>query len=126
MPTEVKRKRGAPSGNRNTQRADYYHTLSPEEQRIFRKIPRSHGFEFEINALRRTIKSIVSKDTPDYHLLKQVYSAMAFLIRQQLLLDCDDSRKLGKTAKGILRDMSVLVNIISPSRSSKRVSPEPG
>lgn len=130
MTTETKRKRGAQPGNRNAGEADCYHALSPEEQQMFRKISRSHGFKLEINALRRTIKSILTDDTPDYHLIKRAYSAMAFLIRQQLRLDCDDSRRLGKAAKDILKDMSVLAAILSSPRSSKetphRISPEPG
>ena len=128
MTTEVKRKRGAPPGNRNASQADYYHALNPEERQMFRKISRSHGFELEITGLRRTIKSILSKDPVDYHLLKQAYSALKFLVRQQLRLDRDDSRRLGKTAESILKDMSVLTGILFPSRSSKgpagRVSPE--
>lgn len=126
MTTEVKRKRGAQPGNRNAGKADYYHALNPAKQQIFRKLSRSHGFEPEITGLRRALRSMLSKDTPDYRLIKQGYRAIAFLIRQQLLLDRDDSRRLGKTAKDILRDMSVLVKIISPSQSSKRASPEPG
>lgn len=126
MATEVKRKRGAQPGNRNAGIPDYYHALTPKEQKIFRKLSRSHGYEPEITGLRRAIKSMLTKDTPDYRLIRQAYSGLKFLIRQQLLLDRDDSRRLGKTAKDILRDMSVLVKIISPSQSSKRVSPEPG
>ena len=121
--SEVKRKRGAPPGNRNVCKTDYYSALNPEEQKIFRKLSRAHGFEPEITGLRQALKSLLSKDTPDYRLIRQGYSSLKFFISQQLLLDRNDSRRLVKTAQDILRDMSFLVNIICPSRSSKKVSP---
>ena len=125
MTTEVKRTRGAQPGNRNAGKPDFYNALTPEEQLRFRKLSRAHGFEPEITGLRRALKSLLSEDTPDYRLIKQGYSSLKFLIRQQLLLDQDDSRRLGQTAQGVLRDMSLLVNIICPSRSSKRISDGP-
>lgn len=112
MTTEVKRPRGAPPENRNAGIPDCYHTLTPKEQKTFRKLSRSHGFEPEITGLSRALRFMLSEDTPDYRLIKQGYSSLKFFTRQQLLLDRDDSRRLGQTAKGILRDMSVLVNVL--------------
>ena len=125
MTTAVKRTRGAPPENRNAGIPDCYHALTPKGQKTFRKLSRSHGYEPEITGLSQALRSMLSKDTPDYRLIKQGYRSLAFFIRQQLLLDRDDSRRLVKTAKDILRDMSVLVRTL-PSPSSKRGSPEPG
>ena len=116
MTTELKRKRDAQPGNRNAGKPDYFQALTPEERQMFREISRSHGFELEITALRRTIKSMLTDEPRNYPLIRQAYSAMAFLIREQLRLDCDDSRRLGKAAKDILRDMSVLAGILFPSQ----------
>lgn len=112
MTTAVKRKRGAQPGNRNACKPGLYHAPPPNEQQISRKISYSHGFEFEINALRQSIKSILSEDAPDYRLIKQGYYTLVSLTRHQLRLDRDDSRRLGQTAKGILRDMSALVKFL--------------
>ena len=126
MTTAVKRKRGAQPGNRNACKPDYYyHTLTPEEQQRFRKLSRAHGFEPEITGLRQALKSLLGKDTPDYRLIKQGYSTLVSLTRYQLRLDRDDSRRLGKTARDLMRDMSVLAGILSPSRSSKIISAGP-
>ena len=125
MTTAVKRTRGAQPGNRNAGKPGFSPAPAPtpEQRQILRAISRSHGYEVEIIGLRQSLKSLLSKETPDYRLIKQGYSSLKFFTRQQLLIDRNDSRMLVKTAKDILRDMSFLVNIICPSRSSKRVSP---
>ena len=89
--SEVKRKRGAPEGNRNAIKHGLYSKfLAPEEQEDLSAAAKIGGLEEEIAILRQTIKSILPKEPRDEKLLLNATNTLNRLVcTQQRINTCN-------------------------------------
>ena len=97
--SEVKRKRGAPKGNRNAQKHGFYsQCLNPKELEDLSAAAKVDGLDQEIAILRETMLSILKKEPRNDKLIVEAIGTMDRLFRTNQRLE--SRRRLFSDFKG--------------------------
>jgi len=112
MPTEAKRKRGAPKGNQNARKHGFYSKVLDEaEQLDFELATGVEGIDDEIALLRVKIKSILEKDPENISLIMQATSALERLVKTRFNITKEQRKGLKEAIGNVLRDVALPLGI---------------
>ncbi len=112
MPTEAKRKRGAPKGNQNARKHGFYSKVLDEaEQLDFELASGVEGIDDEIVLLRVKIKSILENDPENIRLIMQATNALERLIRTRYKISKEQRKGLKEAIGNVLRDIALPLGI---------------
>ena len=112
MPTEAKRKRGAPKGNQNARKHGFYsRVLDEAEQLDFELVSGVEGIDDEIALLRVKIKSILEKDPENISLIMQATSALERLVKTRFNITKEQRKGLKEAIGNVLRDVALPLGI---------------
>ena len=112
MPTETKRKRGAPKGNQNARKHGFYaKVLDEAEQLDFELASGVNGIDDEIALLRVKIKSILEKDPENINLIMQATNTLAGLIKTRYKISKEQRKGLKEAIGNVLRDVALPLGI---------------
>ena len=112
MPTEAKRKSGAPKGNQNARKHGFYAKVLDEAERLdFELAAGVCGIDDEIALLRVKIKSILEKDPENIKLITQATDALSRLVRTRYNISKEDKKGLKEAIGNVLRDVALPLGI---------------
>jgi len=112
MPTEAKRKRGAPKGNQNARKHGFYSKVLDEAERLdFELASGVEGIDDEIALLRVKIKSILENDPENVRLIMQATNALARLVKTRYNITKDQKRGLKEAIGNVLKDIALPLGI---------------
>ena len=112
MPTEAKRKRGAPKGNQNARKHGFYsRVLDEAEQLDFELASGVEGIDDEIALLRVKIKSILEKDPENISLIMQAISGLERLVKTRFNITKEQRKGLKEAIGNVLRDVALPLGI---------------
>jgi len=112
MPTETKRKRGAPKGNQNARKHGFYAKVLDEAERLdFELASGVNGIDDEIALLRVKIKSILEKDPENINLIMQATNTLAGLIKTRYKISKEQRKGLKEAIGNVLRDVALPLGI---------------
>ena len=112
MPTEAKRKRGAPKGNQNARKHGFYSMVLDEaEQLDFVLAADVNGIDDEIALLRVKIKSILEKDPENIKLIMQATNTLAGLVKTSYNMTREQRKGLKEAIGNVLRDVALPLGI---------------
>jgi hypothetical protein len=113
MEEKAKRKRGAPKGNRNAAKNDFYSRLFDETERFdFNNAAGIEGIDEEIALLRLEIKKAISGgDDRNLLLLVKATSALEKLIRTRYRINTSQRQGLKEAIGNVIRDVLVPLGI---------------
>jgi len=112
MAKELERKRGAPKGNHNARKHDFYSKVLDEvEQLDFELASGVEGIDDEIALLRVKIKAILASDPENIKLIMQATDALARLIRTRYKITRDQKKGLKEAIGNVLKDVALPLGI---------------
>ena len=112
MPTKVKRKEGAPKGNRNARKHGFYSNVLDEAGRLdFELATGVEGIDDEIALLRVKIKSILEKDPENIKLIMQATNTLAGLVKTSYNMTKEQRKGLKEAIGNVLRDVALPLGI---------------
>jgi len=112
MPTEAKRKKGAPKGNQNARKHGFYSKVLDEaEQLDFELASGVNGIDDEIALLRVKIKSILEKDPENVKLIMQATNTLAGLVKTRYKITKEQRKGLKEAIGNVLRDVALPLGI---------------
>ena len=112
MPTEAKRKGGAPKGNQNARKHVFYSKVLDEaEQLDFELATSVEGIDDEIALLRVKIKSLLAHDPENIKLIMQATNTLARLVRTRYNISKEDKKGLKEAIANVLRDIALPLGI---------------
>ena len=112
MPTQVKRKRGAPKGNQNARKHGFYaKVLDEAEQFDFELASGVNGIDDEITLLRVKIKSVLEKDPENIKLIMQAANTLARLVKTRYNITKEQRKGLKEAIGNVLRDVALPLGI---------------
>jgi len=112
MPTEAKRKGGAPKGNQNARKHGFYSKVLDEaEQLDFELATSVEGIDDEIALLRVKIKSLLAHDPENIKLIMQATNTLARLVRTRYNISKEDKKGLKEAIANVLRDIALPLGI---------------
>jgi hypothetical protein len=112
MPTEAKRKRGAPKGNQNARKHGFYSKVLDEaEQFDFELATDVNGIDDEIALLRVKIKSVLEKDPENIKLIMQATNTLAGLVKTRYKISREQRKGLKEAISNVLRDVALPLGI---------------
>ena len=112
MPTQVKRKSGAPKGNQNARKHGFYaKVLDEAEQLDFELASGVNGIDDEITLLRVKIKSVLEKDPENIKLIMQATNTLAGLVKTRYNITKEQKKGLKEAIGNVLRDVALPLGI---------------
>ena len=112
MPTKSGRKRGAPKGNQNARKRDFYARVLDEAERLdFELASGVEGIDGEIALLRVKIKSILEHDPENVKLIMQATNALERLIRTRYKITKEQRKGLKEAIGNVLREVALPLGI---------------
>jgi len=112
MPTEAKRKRGAPKGNQNARKHGFYSKLLDEaEQLDFELASGVEGIDDEIALLRVKIKSILANEPENIKLIMEATNTLAKLVKTRYNISKEQKKGLKEAIGNVLRDVALPLGI---------------
>ena len=112
MPTEAKRKRGAPRGNQNARKHGFYSKVLDETEKMdFELAAGVNGIDDEIALLRVKIKSILEKDPENIKLIMQATNTLAGLVKTSYNITKEQKKGLKEAIGNVLRDVALPLGI---------------
>ena len=112
MPTQAKRKRGAPKGNQNASKHGFYaKVLDEAEQFDFELASGVNGIDDEITLLRVKIKSVLEKDPQNIKLIMQATNTLAGLVKTRYKISKEQKKGLKEAIGNVLRDVALPLGI---------------
>lgn len=112
MPTEARRKRGAPKGNQNARKHGFYSKVLDEaEQFDFELASGVNGIDDEIALLRVKIKSVLEKDPANVKLIMQATNTLAGLVKTRYKISREQRKGLKEAIGNVLRDVALPLGI---------------
>ena len=112
MPTKAERKRGAPKGNQNARKRDFYSRVLDEAERLdFELASGVEGIDGEIALLRVKIKSILEHDPENVKLIMQATNALERLIRTRYKITKEQRKGLKEAIGNVLREVALPLGI---------------
>jgi len=112
MPTKAERKRGAPKGNQNARKPDFYTKVLDEAERLdFELASGVEGIDDEIALLRVKIKSILEHDPENVKLIMQATNALERLIRTRYKITKEQRKGLKEAIGNVLREVALPLGI---------------
>jgi len=112
MPTKAERKRGAPRGNQNARKPDFYTKVLDEAERLdFELASGVEGIDGEIALLRVKIKSILEHDPENVKLIMQATNALERLIRTRYKITKEQRKGLREAIGNVLREVALPLGI---------------
>jgi hypothetical protein len=112
MPTEARRKRGAPKGNQNARKHGFYSKVLDEaEQFDFELATDVNGIDDEIALLRVKIKSVLEKDPENIKLIMQATNTLAGLVKTRYKISREQRKGLKEAIGNVLRDVALPLGI---------------
>ncbi len=108
MAERVKRKRGAPKGNRNAYKHGFYaKVLNEAEQLDFELVTGVNGFDDEIALLRVKIKSLLANDPENIKLLMDATTTLANLVKTKYKISKEQKQGLKEAIENVLKDIAI-------------------
>jgi len=112
MPTEARKRRGAPKGNQNARKHGFYATILDEaEQFDFELAAGVSGIDDEIALLRVKIKSILEKDPENISLIMQATNTLAGLVKTRYKISQEQRKGLKEAIGNVLREVALPLGI---------------
>ncbi|GAH46491.1 unnamed protein product [marine sediment metagenome] len=112
MPTEAKKKRGAPKGNQNARKHGFYSKVLDEAERLdFELAQGVEGIDDEITLLRVKIKSILENDSGNINLIMQATNTLARLVKTRYNITKEQKKGLKEAIGNVLRDIALPLGI---------------
>jgi hypothetical protein len=112
MPTQAKRKSGAPKGNQNARKHGFYaKVLDEAEQLDFELASGVNGIDDEIALLRVKIKSVLEKDPENINLIMRATNTLAGLVKTRYKISKEQRKGLKEAIGNVLRDVAVPLGI---------------
>jgi len=112
MPREVKRKRGAPKGNRNALKHGFYSRALDEAEKLDLELATDvNGIDDEIALLRVKIKSVLEKDPENIKLIMQATNILASLVKTRYKITREQRKGLRDAIGNVLRDVALPLGI---------------
>ncbi len=112
MPAKADRKRGAPKGNQNARKRDFYSRVFDEAERLdFELASGVEGIDDEITLLRVKIKSILENDPENVKLIMQITNVLERLIRTRYKITKEQRRGLKEAIGNVLREVALPLGI---------------
>jgi len=112
MPAKAERKRGAPKGNQNARRRDFYAKVLDEAERLdFELASGVEGIDGEMALLRVKIKSILEHDPENVKLIMQATNALERLIRTRYKITKEQRKGLREAIGNVLREVALPLGI---------------
>ncbi len=112
MPAKAGRKRGAPKGNQNARKHNFYAKVLDEVERLdFELAAGVNGIDDEIALLRVTIKSILGDEPKNLKLLVDATNALERLIRTRYKIGKEQRKGLKEAIANVLRDVALPLGI---------------
>ncbi len=125
MAKETRQKRGAPKGNRNAAKNDFYARVLDETERFDLKIANGvEGIDEEIALLRLEIKKAISGgDDRNLLLLVKATAALEKLIRTRYQITASQRKGLKEAIETVVKDVLVPLGInIGSAVITKKIS----
>jgi hypothetical protein len=125
MEEKLKRKRGAPKGNRNAVKHDFYLKILDETERFdFEKANGIEGIDEEIALLRLEIKkAIAGGEDRNLLLLVKAAGALERLIRTRYQITASQRKGLKEAIQNVIRDVLVPLGVnIGSAVLTKKIS----
>jgi hypothetical protein len=125
MEEKIKRKRGAPKGNRNSKKHGFYSKVFDEAERFdFNDAVGVDGIDEEIALLRLEIKKAISGgDERNLLLLVKAASALEKLIRTRYQITAAQRKGLKEAIENVIKDILVPLGInIGSAVITKKIS----
>jgi len=112
MPSEVKRKRGAPKGNQNARKHGFYSkVLDAAEQLDLELASGVEGIDDEIALLRVKIKSVLEHDPENIKLIVEATNTLARLVKTRYNITKEQKKGLKEAIGNVLRDVALPLGI---------------
>ena len=112
MPTEAKRKRGAPKGNQNARKHGFYSKVLDEAERLdFELASGVEGIDDEIALLRVKIKSLLENDPENIKLIMQATNTLAGLVKTRYNISKEQRKGLKEAIGNVLKDIALPLGI---------------
>ena len=112
MPTEAKRKRGAPKGNQKARKHGFYSKVLDEADQLdFELAAGVEGIDDEITLLRVKIKSILENDPENIKHITQATNALARLVKTRYNITKEQKKGLKEAIGNVLRDVALPLGI---------------
>jgi len=112
MPTEAKRKRGAPKGNQNARKHGFYSRVLDEAERLdFELASGVEGIDDEIALLRVKIKSLLENDPENIKLIMQATNTLAGLVKTRYNISKEQRKGLKEAIGNVLKDIALPLGI---------------
>ena len=123
MPTQAKRKRGAPKGNQNARKHGFYSKVLDETEKIdFELAAGVNGIDDEIALLRVKIKSILSHDPENIKLIMQATNTLAGLVKTSYKITREQRKGLKEAIGNVLKEIALPLGISVGAAIDKRIS----
>ncbi len=108
MPERARRKRGAPTGNRNARRHGFYSKVLDEAGQLdFELAAGVEGFDDEIALLRVKIKSLLENDPENIKLLMDATTTLANLVKTKYNISKEQKKGLKEAIENVLKDIAI-------------------
>ena len=112
MPAKAERRRGAPKGNQNARKYDFYSRVLDEAERLdFELAAGVEGIDDEIALLRVKIKSILEHDPENVKLIMQATNVLERLIRTRYKITKEQRKGLKEAIGNVLKDIALPLGI---------------
>ncbi len=112
MPAKAERKRGAPKGNQNARKHDFYvKVLDEAEQLDFELASGVEGIDDEIALLRVKIKSILEDEPENIRLIIHMTNALERLVKTRYNITREQKKGLKEAIGNVLRDVALPLGI---------------
>ncbi len=112
MPAKADRKRGAPKGNQNARKRDFYAKVLDEAERLdFELASGVNGIDDEIALLRVKIKSILGDEPKNIKLIVEATNALERLVRTKYRITREQRKGLKEAIGNVLRDVALPLGI---------------
>ena len=112
MRNKTVRRRGAPKGNQNARKHDFYSKVLDEAERLDLELASGvEGIDDEIALLRVKIKSILEKDPQNIKLIMQATNTLAGLVKTRYNISKKQKKGLKEAMGNVLKDIAVPLGI---------------
>ena len=103
MADETKRRRGAPKGNQNARKRNFYSKkLTAEEQKDVRRASRVDGIDDEIAMARVKLQWLMDNDPTNLKMIWRGMNSLGRLLRTRNGLGKDDARSIEEAVEKLL------------------------
>ena len=112
MRSKTTRGRGAPKGNQNARKHDFYSKVLDEAERLDLELASGvEGIDDEIALLRVKIKSILEKDPQNIKLIMQATNTLAGLVKTRYNISKKQKKGLKEAMGNVLKDIAIPLGI---------------